>query len=187
MADLDQMTSLPMDQLICSPIIAAAKAQSELVGVTLTFIKDILSMQQNENSPQGVFQFPLERIDSNTGKVVKQQVNAPILSLVQVPNFAMDTIDVSFDMEVKTSTQSANSTDATVSAKASGGFWGQNYEVSGSVSTNSENTRSSDSSAKYTINAKAKQMDQSEGMAKMVQIMASTIEPLPLASTTPAG
>ena len=69
---------------------------------------------------------------------------------------------------------------ASVSAKVSGGFWGQNYEVSGSVSTKSENTRSSDSSAKYTINAKAKQMDQSEGMAKMVQIMASTIEPLPI-------
>ena len=180
MADLDQMTSLPMDQLICSPIIAAAKAQSELVGVTLTFINDVLQMKQGEDGPAGCFQFPLQRIDNNTGNVVEQQVNAPILSLVQVPNFAMDSIDVSFDMEVKTSSQSSSATDASVSAKVSGGFWGQNYEVSGSVSTKSENTRSSDSSAKYTINAKAKQMDQSEGMAKMVQIMASTIEPLPI-------
>ena len=181
MADLDQMPSLPMDQLICSPIIAAAKAQSELVGVTLTFIKDVLEMQQgDENAPKGVFQFPLQRVDNNTGNVITQQVNAPILSLVQVPNFAMDSIDVSFDMEVKTSSQSSSSTDASVSAEVSGGFFGQNYKVSGSVSTKSENTRSSDSSAKYTINAKAKQMDQSEGMAKMVQIMASTIVPLPI-------
>ena len=91
----------------------------------------------------------------------------------------MESIDVSFDMEIKTSSQDTSAVDASVSAEVSGGFWGQNYKVSGSVSSKSESTRSSDSSAKYTINAKAKQMEQSEGMSKLCQIMASTIEPLP--------
>lgn len=182
MADLTQMASLPMDQLICSPIVATAKAQSELVGVTLDFLERVCSLSGDGDTSvlqNGVLSFPLERFDQDSGKMVTQKVSAPILSLVQIPNFAMESIDVSFDMEVKTSSQDTSSVDATVSAEVSGGFWGQNYKVSGSVSSKSESTRTSDSSAKYTINAKAKQMEQSEGMSKLCQIMASTIEPLP--------
>ncbi len=182
MADLTQMASLPMDQLICSPIIATAKAQSELVGVTLDFLERVCSLTGEGDKSvlqDGVLTFPIERFDQTTGKMVPQQISAPILSLVQIPNFAMESIDVSFDMEIKTSSQETSATEAEVSAEVSGGFWGQNYKVSGSVSSKSESTRSSDSSAKYTINAKAKQMEQSEGMGKLCQILASTIEPLP--------
>ena len=193
MADIQQMASLPMDQLICSPIVAAAQAQSQLVGITLDFIERVCTLNGTTSDPltgkqtknadsvlkDGVLSFPIERYDPDTGTMVQQKIAAPILSLVTIPNFAMDSIDVSFEMEVKNSTTGTDTLEAKAEAKASGGFWGCDFEVSGSVASKSENSRSSDSSAKYTINAKAKQMEQSEGMGKLCQILASTIEPLP--------
>ena len=189
---MNEMTSLPIDQLICSPIVAAAKAQSQLTAVTIDFIERICSLngvpaegETDSVLKNGILTFPLERYNTETRTMEAQKVSAPILSLVQIPNFAMESIDVNFEMEVKSSTQEKSSTDAKVEAKASGGFWGCNFEVSGSVASSSENSRSSDSSAKYTINAKAKQMEQSEGMGKLCQILATTIEPLPVGTTTP--
>ena len=187
MADIQQMAALPMDQLICSPIIAAAKAQSQLTAVTIDFIERICSLngvpaegQATSVLQNGILTFPLQRYNTETRIMETQQVSAPILSLVQIPNFAMESIDVNFEMEVKNSTQEKSSLDAKAEAKASGGFWGCDFEVSGSVASSSENSRSSDSAAKYTINAKAKQMEQSEGMGKLCQILATTIEPLPV-------
>ena len=42
---MNEMTALPIDQLICSPIIAAAKAQSQLTAVTIDFIERICSLK----------------------------------------------------------------------------------------------------------------------------------------------
>ena len=54
MADLTQMASLPMDQLICSALVATAKAQSELVGVTLDFLERVCFLEVHTPGVPGV-------------------------------------------------------------------------------------------------------------------------------------
>lgn len=63
---------------------------------------------------------------------------------------------------------------------ATGGYsgWGFHADISGKVSSHTENTRSTDKSAKYEIYARAVQQQPVEGMAKLSSIFASVIEPI---------
>ena len=118
----------------------------------------------------------------------------PVISLVNIPNFAMDTMEIDFVMSVgqtSSSTSSSDkSSDSSSSASVSGGAswgWGHvsasaSHSVSGHVSSSKSNTRATDFSAKYEVHATAKQLPPAEGMAKFTQIMASVIEPISTSS-----
>tara|TARA_R100001594_G_scaffold44767_1_gene77275 strand:- start:958 stop:1593 length:636 start_codon:yes stop_codon:yes gene_type:complete len=188
---------LPIEDLICQPIIGAAKGQAELAKVTLDFVNDLaFTGKENEDGSKqaNIINVNLDRLtnSSTTGEVtsVTQTVQMPMMALVNTPNFAMDTMEVDFSMEVKQSmtdtstSSSASSSEASgsVTAKASWGFGSVkatgSYKSTGSVSASKTNTRSSDFSAKYHVNATAKQLPPAEGMAKFTQILASVIEPI---------
>ena len=81
-------------------------------------------------------------------------------------------------MEVKEVSTSKITSASDVSASSSFSLWGFKANVSGKVTTSSENTRSSDHSAKYEIYARAVQQQPTEGMAKLTQLFASVIEPI---------
>ncbi len=188
---------LPIEDLIVAPIIGAAKGQRALAAETLSFVEDLAftGKENKDGSKQAnIIEVGLDRLtnSSTTGQVanVNQKIQMPVISLVNIPNFAMDTMEIDFVMSVgqtssNTSTQdksSDSSTSATVSGGASWG-WGHvnasaTHTVSGHVASSKTNTRSTDFSAKYEVHATAKQLPPAEGMAKFTQIMASVIEPI---------
>jgi hypothetical protein len=91
----------------------------------------------------------------------------------------MDEATVRFTMEVKEQSLAKSESTSTGSAEFSySSPWGFNAKLSGSVTTKSENTRSTDQSAKYEIFARAVQQPPAEGMAKLTTIFASVIEPM---------
>ena len=118
----------------------------------------------------------------------------PMISLVNIPNFAMDTMEIDFVMSVgqtSSSTDASSKTsDSSTSGSVSGGAswgWGHvsasaSHSVSGHVASSKSNTRGTDFSAKYEVHATAKQLPPTEGMAKFTQIMASVIEPISTSS-----
>ena len=188
---------LPIEDLIVAPIIGAAKGQRALAAETLSFVEDLAftGKENKDGSKQAnIIEVGLDRLtnSSTTGQVanVNQKIQMPVISLVNIPNFAMDTMEIDFVMSVgqtsaHTDTQdksSDSSTSATVSGGASWG-WGHvnasaTHTVSGHVASSKTNTRSTDFSAKYEVHATAKQLPPAEGMAKFTQIMASVIEPI---------
>ena len=204
MADQDTsvqaFVGLPIEDLICNPIIGAAKAQKELAKVTLDFVEELAFLPPKDDAKPGdtreanIVNVALDRLtnSSTTGAVahVNQQIQMPMITLVNTPNFAMDTMAVDFTMEVKQHQQdtSKSHSDTTTTkgaeVKASGSWgWGSasvkaNYSTTGNVSADKEQTRSSDFSAKYHVNATAKQLPPAEGMARFTQILASVIEPI---------
>tara|TARA_Y100001963_G_C6671540_1_gene395350 strand:+ start:321 stop:953 length:633 start_codon:yes stop_codon:yes gene_type:complete len=202
MADQDTTTKafvgLPIEDLIVAPIIGAAKGQRQLAQVTLDFVEE-LAFKPSEGGDDSsreanIINVKLDRLvnSGTTGEVssVEQQVQMPVLPLVTVPNFAMDTMAIHFDMEVGQHTSDTSSSDSSTTtdkgAKVSGGWSGfgahvsaeAHYNVTGTVSSHKDNTRSTDFSAKYSVDATAKQLPPAEGMARFTQILASVIEPI---------
>ena len=104
-----------------------------------------------------------------------------MLPLVPLPALAITSADIAFTMEVKTSEVDKTSEDksGSFSASASGGFWGMKYSVnmSGSVATHKENTRSTDNSAKYEVKVHAEQLPPTEGMLKLSDFLTAMLEP----------
>lgn len=178
---------LPLGLLVCQPIIEVAKGQAELCNVYLDNLfklafKTMPDPDKDEAVEARVIKFNLNRtvVDSSTGetKPVTYEVEAPLLSLVPVPAFTMDETTVRFTMEVKESDSEKLSNGTETGFQASYGLWGFSASISGKVTTQSENTRMSDKSAKYEIYARAAQQPAAEGMSKLTDLFASIIEPI---------
>lgn len=177
-----EFTGLPLGLLVCQPILEVAKGQAALCEVYLDYLFK-LAFEDGEKQDvrkAKTISFTLNRTVINNGepKVVEVQVDAPLLALVPVPAFTMDEATVRFSMEVRD--QSVDSTSLTEEASSEFGYsgWGFTASLSGSVTAQSEHTRTTDKSAKYEIYARACQQPPAEGMAKLTTILASVIEPI---------
>ena len=192
---------LPIDHLICDPILAVARGQKKLVGEYLDQLEELaFTKEDNKDGSKNanIINMNFDRLtnSSTTGEVahVNQTMQMPLIAIAPVPCFAMKDLAVDFSMEIKQSTSntdtssSSKKTDASgsVSVKASWGFGSVkasgSYSTSGTVSASKTNTRTSDFSAKYNISATAKQMPPTEGMAKFTQTMASMMGPISTSS-----
>lgn len=186
-----QFAGLPIEDLIVSPLVGMAKGQAKLNDVTWKYISEVAfepvdaSDASNKKVKTRFLDVQLNRYVTNpgTGAQELQQINSmvPMLPLVPLPSLAITSADIEFTMEVKQSEQSKDSSDsaASLSASASGGFWGMKYSVSmsGSVSTHKENTRSTDNSAKYNVKVHAEQLPATEGMLKLSDMLNMMMEP----------
>ena len=107
-----------------------------------------------------------------------QSVKAPFIGLVPIPSLLIDRVDVDFQMEVTDTSNVKSTINAKVETKVSGKSWLISAEISGKVTTARENTRMTNQTAKYQIHVSASQQPQTEGLSKLMDIMASCIEPI---------
>ena len=110
--------------------------------------------------------------------VNEAHVKAPFLGLVPIPSLLIDDVDVNFQMEVTDASTSKTLENADLSTNVTSKWYGTSVSVQGKVGTSRENTRSTDQTAKYQVSVSASQQQQTEGLSKLMEIMASCIEPL---------
>lgn len=207
----DQFQGLSMDNLIGGPLIAACDSQVKLARATADFIKVIGFLPPDSaeaaKDPNAVgdtrtasfkFKRPVELpapAGSQAAPTISEEeveLDVPLLAIVNVPNLSITSVDVTFDMEVKSSfsTTAGAETEASTSAEAGGG-WGPfsaKVTVQGKVSAHTETTRKSDNSAKYHIAVHAEDRGMPEGLARVMDILQTSIAPrqiTPASATLP--
>jgi hypothetical protein len=198
----DQFKGLPMESLIGGPLTAACDAQIKLANATADFIKVIgfLPPDSGDGDPQAVgptrtasfkFKRPVEPTIplNNDGKpegpmtIGEEEVEleVPMLAIVKVPNLSITTVDVTFDMEVKSSFSATEKSDAEAGMAADmtvgWGIFKAKVHIQGKVSSHKENTRSSDNSAKYHVSVHAEDRGMPEGLARVMDILQTSIAP----------
>ena len=192
---LKDFQGLPISELIVDPLVSAAKGQKKLAGVTLDFVSQI-GFEPDPDDPKKTrtktVDVEVERLIKGKTTPLKQMVKMPLLTMVTIPNLSISDVKVHFDMEVKSHSQNTethddkeeNQSGSEVHASVSGHFWGIGFQAGGShhnshtgtVTTHSENTRSTDFSARYSIDVEATQNPPAEGLARFTQMLASTLE-----------
>lgn len=127
-----------------------------------------------------VLEFDIKRPIQQDGVMttMPQSVKAPFIGLVPIPSLLIDRVDVDFQMEVTDTSNVKSTINAKVETKVSGKSWLISAEISGKVTTARENTRMTNQTAKYQIHVSASQQPQTEGLSKLMDIMASCIEPI---------
>ncbi len=194
----DQFKGLPMQDLIGGPLDAAVTANVKLAQATADFINGVGFMQvPDPNSKNGALipgqarmvDFDFERPgltvdkDGNQIRTIEAvKIKVPMLAIVPIPNLQVDNVDITFDMEVKSSTSEKSSSDmeatTDVTAKVGWGPFSATVKIHGSVATHKENTRTSDNSAKYHVEVQATNHGIPEGLSRVLDIMASAAKPL---------
>ena len=196
-----QFKGLPMGDLIGGPLTAACDAQVKLANATADFIKHIGFMPPSDGDKDGVgatrlahFAFTRPVADpADPSKTVEQSVSldVPLLAIVKIPSLSITKVDITFDMEVKSSFSSKETDDksAKFSADIKAG-WGPvsvSVHLEGSVASHKENTRSSDNSAKYHVQVLAEDGGMPEGLARVLDILQTSIQPRVAAPATAGG
>lgn len=183
MAIGDQFSGLDMTNLIGSPLRATADASLQLAESTAEFINKV-GFDGNGNLRTASFQYQKKTFnDDGSANSDEMKVDVPMLAIVPIPNLQVDEVNILFDMEVKQSERSESSTDlgATITGSANFGIF--KVSVSGSVSSHSSNTRSSDNSAKYHVDVRATNHGIPEGLARVLDMMSSSLAPSTVGST----
>lgn len=202
----DQFKGLPMSELIGGPLNAACEAQVKLAQATADFIKVIgfLPPAKDATDPYSggtrtaTFRFkrPVDNPSvkpGEPGSTLEEEVEicVPLLAIVKVPNLSITTVDVTFDMEVKSSFSSKESSDteASLDAEMSVG-WGcfkATAKIHGSVASHKENTRTSDNSAKYHVAVHAEDKGMPEGLARILDILQTSCAPRAIGPAQPVA
>src|SRR3569833_502246 len=180
-----QFQGLPMGDLIGAPLGAACDAQVKLAQSTADFIRNVGFVENKDGGTStrtADFRFkrPVVNPDGTNGEE-EVSMAVPLLAIVKVPNLGVSTEDITFDMEVKSSFIEKNSNDSNhqyvIETGLKIGPFSMNAKVAGSITSHSENTRTSDNSARYTVNLKAEDKGMPEGLARVMDILQTACEP----------
>lgn len=187
-----QFQGLPMESLIGGPLTAVCNAQLKLAEASYQYINKI-GFADDQKSTRLV-EFDLDRpVETPEGYTkIQTHVQAPLLGLVPIPSLLVEDVTVEFQMEVSATTTSKEQSASEVGTKASanfklGWFGSGSVSVEGKVSSSRENTRSTNQTAKYQVRVFAHQQAPTEGLARLMDIMAQCTAALPQPkSTAPA-
>jgi len=186
---------LPMDQLIGAPLKAACDAQTLLARASADFIRDVGMQQVGDGKTPNqlvarTVDFSFDRPKQDGSGTESVDLKVPLLAIVNTPSLSVKEVNIEFTMGVKSSTSSTDSSskEASLDASASGG-WGPfkaEVKVHGAVATKSENTRSSDNSAKYDVKVVARDDGMPEGLRRVLDMLNNSIAPV-ASKSLPAG
>jgi len=181
-----ELQALPLGSLIGGPLDAAIEAQGRAAMSSVNFIRQI---GFKKNGEVETITFTAKKGDQET------TITVPLLTIVPIPFIRIDEMTIDFKANVTSSTQSEDKTvksvnkSAKVSAGASYLFFKANLEASISSKKDSESTKNSKYSVETTIDVHvhAVQDELPAGLAKMLNILADTIQAPPPVAELPSG
>lgn len=182
-----ELQALPFGSLIGGPLDAAIEAQGRAAMSSVNFIRQIGFKKSGEVE---TITFTAKKGDQET------TITVPLLTIVPIPFIRIDEMTIDFKANVTSSKQSedktAESSEKKAKIEAGGGylFFKASLEASISSKKDSESTKSSKYSVETTIDVHvhAVQDELPAGLAKMLNILADTIEaPPPLPAPSAGG
>jgi len=200
-----QFTGLPMDSLIGGPLNAAAKANAAMAITQTKFMLDTcfskakdsedytpimikMSLTRGVIQPQGADD--QGNVQAPKIEEVTTTFNLPLLTIIPLNSLGVDDVNITFEMEVKSSFSEENSQESETKVAAEASFevkvgWGPvSATVRGSASydhrdssTHSTHYQKSNS-AKYTVSVHAGQLPLPKGVNTIIEAFAQSIQPI---------
>ena len=207
-----QFSGLPMDSIIAGPLNAAANANA---AMALTQTKFILDNGFNKTvtgtglTAQTSYAPIVITMSLTRGVITPGDPNAspatvttiqnimttfdlPLLTIIPINSLGVDNVDISFEMEVKSSFSDEASQSTSSSTAGAASFdaklgWGPfSASVKGSVSYDHKDSQThsthyqKSNSAKYTVRVRASQLPVPKGVNTIIEAFTQAIQPIQL-------
>ncbi|MFT5337385.1 MAG: hypothetical protein ACJAY8_000186 [Sphingobacteriales bacterium] len=208
-------SGLPMDSLIGGPLNAAASANGAMAVNQVKFMLDTCFHKKESSAASGntpaVYNYDPIMINMTLTRQaitpvppgspagtqaqiqpVDTNFSLPLLTIIPLNSLAVKTVDITFEMEVKSSYGEDHSNESSKKMAAEASFEAKvNYgvfsaSVKGSASYSSENKSAESShyeksnSAKYTVNVTAGQLPLPDGVKTIIDAYAGAVDPITL-------
>lgn len=174
---LGTMASLPIEALVAAPVMAAVRSQIMITEEFTNFIKTV-GMDKEGNVRMVPFTFPAPVIGEDglpTGKTKDCKIVAPFIALTGIPNFAIEELNVEFNMKVETMEQEES--EFSQEKEKSGQGKAAGLKIHGRIAESSKQTRKTDTNSQYQFKITARKQDPPEAIMKIFDLLtASTIK-----------
>lgn len=196
-----QFQGLPMQSLIGGPLKAAAEANANMAFTQTQFMLDTCFTKTADNESYNPIMIKMEikrgvitPAATAGGAATIQQVSTtfdlPLLTIIPLNSLGVDNVDVTFEMEVKSSFAEEQSKETKTAFKGESSFeakagWGVfSVSIKGSASYDKQDSENhsthyeKSNSAKYTVNVHAGQLPLPKGVNTIIEAFTKSIEPL---------
>jgi hypothetical protein len=183
------MNALPLDRMISGPLQAMITAQIQASKAYADFLLGVCIKDGKAVSVQFDYDETLVNTEGAVTGVAKKTMRIPLLAAISHPNICIEEGTIDFELTVSQSLEEHSSTEASGGFEAKVGWGPFSVSMHGSVSHKSEQTRKTDTRAKYSIHVAAKRQDPPEALARVIDFLtdAATKPTVLPANETPAA
>ncbi len=165
------INALPLDRMISAPLQAMITAQVQASKAYADFLLGVCIKDGKAIAVQFDYDETLVDTQGQVTGVLTKTMRIPLLAAISHPNICIEEGTIDFELEVSQSEEDHSETSASGEFSASMGWGPFSVKVSGSVSHKSEQTRKTDTRAKYSIHTSIKRQDPPEALARVIDYL----------------
>ena len=165
------ISSLPLDSMISAPLQAMIKAQTQAAKSYTDFLLSVCIKDGKAVSVQFDYEETLVDEKGVTTGTQTKVMRIPLLAAVVHPIICIEEGTIDFELEIHQSAASNESSSQEGSLEGKIGWGPFSVSVKGSVSHKSEQTRSTDTRAKYSIHTSVKRQPMPEALSRVVDYL----------------
>lgn len=165
------INALPIDKMISGPLNAMITAQVTASKSYADFLQTVCI--KDGQALQLSFDYDETVVDQegNYQGVLQRSMRIPLMAAIEHPNIAIEEGTVDFELEVSSAEASSNTTEAGAELEASVGWGPFSAKMTGRVSHKSEQTRSSDTRAKYSFHTAIRRQPPPEALMRVIEFL----------------
>ncbi|RSC25507.1 DUF2589 domain-containing protein [Pseudomonas putida] len=178
------INSLPMDRMIAGPLQAMVQAQVTASKSYADFLMNVCIQDGKAVAIQFDYDETIVGEDGEYKGIVAKSMKVPLLAAITHPNIAIDEGKIEFEMTINQMAEDRSSKEAEGSMEASLGWGPFKLNVKGSVSHKSEQTRKTDTRARYAFNTTVRRQQPPEALMRVMEFLTdAATKPTVLASS----
>ncbi|HYS65143.1 MAG TPA: DUF2589 domain-containing protein [Paraburkholderia sp.] len=169
------INALPMDQMIAGPLKAMITAQTQAARSYADFLMQVCIQEGKAVAVQFDYDETLVDESGVSKGVVQKTMRIPLLAAIVHPIIAIEEGTIDFELEITQSEKSSSSTEAGGELQVKLGWGPVSVSMSGRVSHKAEQTRSTDTRAKYSIHTQVKRQPPPEALMRVIDFLTDAV------------
>lgn len=178
------LTALPLKEVFAAPLVAAIEAHNSACSALEQFIERV--GRNPKTGELNTLQFRYSQ-HSGSGEPAQRSIEVPLIAMLPLPAFAVDRLSVDFEVKIDAGETATDSSSKELGGEFALGYGPVALKLRGSVASKSEQTRKSDTSARYTVHLEASRQPMPEAFQRVVEALIAEVVPRNSANSTAAA
>lgn len=167
------INSLPMDRMIAAPLQAMIKAQVSASKSYADFLMQVCIQDGKAVAIQFDYDETIVNEQGEYQGVVSKTMKVPLLAAITHPNISIMEGNVEFELTINQFAEDKSNSTKEGSLDGKVGWGPFSVSVKGSISNHSEQTRKTDTTARYKFNTRIARQEPPEAMMKVIDFLVS--------------
>ena len=168
------LTALPLKEVFAAPLVAAIEAHNSACSALEQFIERVGRNPKTGEITTLQFRYSQQ---SGSAEPAQRSIEVPLIAMLPLPAFAVDRLSVEFDVKIDAGEAATDSTSKELGGELALGYGPVSLKLKGSVASKSEQTRKSDTSARYTVHLEASRQPMPEAFQRVIEALIAEVIP----------